>query len=382
MDRVGIVAAGHVGFWPVSPGRSYKELCFAAAAAAYREAGIDPRRDVDSFVCASEDYLEGTSIFDAYVPDQIGGALRPVQTVAGDGLMALATGVMLIRSGIAEVVAVEAHSKVSDVATLASIVAFGFDPVFERPLLGGPGNPEALSGLHPWGVAGLEMRAFLAASATAPADCAEVVVTNRTRALGNPAAAYGAALDAGEVLASPMVADPLHALECPQTADGAVVVVLAAEARARALSPVPVWVDGLGWSTGSPSLSSRRWGEAAYAVPAVERAYRQAGISAPAEQLQVAEVDDTFAYKQLQHAAVLGLDGAGAAVNPSGGSLGRGYLFEANGLARVADLVAQLRGEAGACQVGAASRGVAQSWRGVPTSTSAVAVLSTDRPAT
>ena len=74
----------------------------------------------------------------------------------------------------------------------------------------------------------------------------------------------------------------------------------------------------------------------------------------------------------------LGLRHGRAPVNPSGGSLGRGYLFEANGLARVADVVAQLRGQAGACQVDGARRGLVQSWRGVPTSTGAVAVLSVD----
>ena len=144
MDRVGIVATGQVGFTSISPGVSYKELTFEAAMRAYASAGIDPRRDVDSFVCASEDFLEGTSIFDEYVPDQLGAAQRPVQTVAADGLVAVATGVMLIRSGVAEVVACEAHSKASDIVTLPDILAFALDPVFERPL-----------GVHPWFVAGL-----------------------------------------------------------------------------------------------------------------------------------------------------------------------------------------------------------------------------------
>src|SRR5882724_11700378 len=109
---------------------------FEAASRAYDDCGIDPRRDVDSFVCASEDFLEGTSIFDEYVPDQLGAAQRPVQTVAADGLVAVAT--------------CEAHSKASDIVTLPDILAFALDPVFERPL-----------GVHPWFVAGLEMTSFL-----------------------------------------------------------------------------------------------------------------------------------------------------------------------------------------------------------------------------
>ncbi|MGQ0797015.1 MAG: hypothetical protein ACT4OI_04010 [Methanobacteriota archaeon] len=46
---------------------------------------------------------------------------------------------------------------------------------------------------------------------------------------------------------------------------------------------------------------------------------------------------------------------------------------------RVAELVAQLRGEAGRCQVDGARVGVAQSWRFVPTATGAVAVLGVAR---
>lgn len=365
LDRVGIVATGHVGYSSMSPGVSYKELMFQAASRAYARAGLDPRTQIDSFVCASEDLLEGTSIFDEYVPDQLGAVQRPVQTVAADGLFALATGVMLIRSGVAQVVACEAHSKASDIVTLPDILAFALDPVFERPL-----------DLHPWFVAGLDMAAFLARSGRSVEECWEVAAANRRLALRVVEAAYGADITAEDVGASPLVSDPLRELDCAGEADGAVVVVLAAEERARALSSRPVWIDGTGWSTESPSLSSRTWGSAEYALRAARRAYDQAGIAA--EDIDVAEVDDTFSYKQLQHADALGLlpaKGGRVAVNPSGGSLGRGNLFEANGLARVAEVFAQLRGEAADHQVEGSLRGVAQSWRGVPTSTGAVAVL-------
>jgi fermentation-respiration switch protein FrsA (DUF1100 family) len=123
---------------------SYKELTFEAALRAYDDAGIDPRKDVDSFVAVSEDFWEGTSIFDEYVPDQIGGALRPVHTVSADGLFAVATAVMVIRSGAARVVAVEGHSKASDVLSLGSIHQFALDPVYNRPL---NVSPLAVAGL-------------------------------------------------------------------------------------------------------------------------------------------------------------------------------------------------------------------------------------------
>jgi acetyl-CoA C-acetyltransferase len=386
VDRVAIVGVGHAGFAPITAGVSYKELMFEAAARAYEDCGIDPRRDVDSFVCASEDFLEGTSIFDEYVPDQIGAALRPVQTVAADGLMALATGVMLVRSGAAEVVAVEAHSKASDILTLPHIVEFALDPVFERPL-----------GVHPWYVAGLDMNRFLEAwprGGATEEQCAAVVAKNRRNAMSNPLASYGAAATVEDVLASPATFWPLKALDCSGQADGVVVAVIAGERRARSLSDRPVWVDGIGWSTEAPSLGSRTWGRAVYAEQAARRAYAQAGISAPAAGVDFAEIDDSFSYKELAHLEALGLARPGEAgtltmegrtgpdgelpVNVSGGSLGIGNLFEANGLAKVLEVVLQLRGDAGERQLDGVRVGLAQSWRGVPTTTGAVGVLSVD----
>lgn len=85
--------------------------------------------------------------------------------------------------------------------------------------------------------------------------------------------------------------------------------------------------------------------------------------------IDAAEVDDTFAYKQLQHLDALGLAGLDPArVNRSGGALGEGYLHEANGLARTLGAVEQLR-------AGEARAAVVQSWRGVPSTSAAVAVL-------
>ena len=55
-------------------------------------------------------------------------------------------------------------------------------------------------------------------------------------------------------------------------------------------------------------------------------------------------------------------------VNRSGGALGEGHLHEATGLARALACVERLR-------AGDARVAVAQSWRGVPSTTSAVAVL-------
>jgi acetyl-CoA C-acetyltransferase len=383
-DRVAIVGVGHSGFAPITAGLSYKELTFEAAVRAYDDAGIDPRKDVGSFVAVSEDFWEGTSIFDEYVPDQIGAALRPVHTVSADGLFGIATAVMLIRSGRAEVVAVEGHSKASDVLTLGHIHQFAMDPVLNRPL-----------GVSPVAVAGLEMNRYLEITGTTEGQCALVVEKNRRNALDNPVAAYPGDVSAADVVASGPLWWPLRELDAAQRADGCVVVVLAGSGRARELTDAPVWVAGVGWSSGSASLESRSWEEADYVRAAADRAYRMAGVGSAARDVDLAEVDDTYSYRELMHLEALRLARPGEAgemleegywgrdgelpVNVSGGSLGQGYLFEGNGLARTLECVLQLRAEAGERQVEDAGVAVAQSWRGIPTTSAAVAVFASDQ---
>ncbi|MGH2682269.1 MAG: thiolase C-terminal domain-containing protein [Actinomycetota bacterium] len=382
-DRVAIIGVGHAGFAPITAGLSYKEQTFEAALRAYDDAGIDPRRDVDSFVAVSEDFWEGTSIFDEYVPDQLGAALRPVQTVSADGLYGIATAVMLIRSGAAGVVVVEGHSKASDILTLGHIHQFALDPVLNRPL-----------DVSPHAVAGLEMTSYLDATGTTEEQCALVVEKNRRNALDNPRAAYPTEVAAEDVADSEPLWWPLKRLDVAARADGAIVLVLAEEGRARDLTDVPVWIVGVGWSSGSPTLESREWGAADYVGAAADRAYRTAGVSSPPRDVDLAEVDDLYSYRELMSVEALRLAHPGEAgplleegsfardgelpVNVSGGSLGQGNLFEANGLAKAMECVLQLRGEADERQVEGAGVAVAQSWRGVPTTSAAVAVFASD----
>ena len=345
--RVTVAGIGWSGFSPTTEGTSYKELMFEAARRSYADAGVDPRTEVDSFVCCSEDIEEGTSIFDEYVPDQLGAVQRPVHTVASDGLFGLATAVMLIRSGVASTVAVEAHSKSSDVVTLGRVDRFAMDPVLNRPL-----------GVPATALAGLEMRRWLHVSGRSEEECAAVATRNRHHAVENPRASYADVSDPTPVF------DPLTREQSAETIDGCVVLVLTTEDRAPADA---VFVDGVGWSQDAPSVESREWDRAVAAERAGRAAYERAGI-APRD-VELAEVDDTFAYKQLQHLEALGLgDLDPDRVNRSGGALGEGHLREGNGLARALAVVERLR-------AGDARVGVAQSWRGVPSTSAAVAVM-------
>ncbi len=379
--HVAIVGVGWTGFQPTTPDQSYKELMYSAAVQAYADAGVDPRRDIESFVTVAEDFHEGTSIFDEYVPDQLGAALKPVHTITGDGLHGLATAYMLVRTGQFDLVAVEGHSKASNLLTLAEVTTYAQDPVLNRPLQ-----------LNTHFVAGMEMNRYLHESGATRNQCAAVVVKNRQNALKNPTAPFGAALTMDEVLAGPPLAWPLGRRETSSHADGAIVMVLASEKAARSLSDQPVWIRGIGWCSDSPSLESRVWAQAIYTREAARRAYRQAGIDNPQQFVDFAEVDDTYAYKELQHLEATGLCRQGEAgplteegftahggelpVNVSGGSLGMGHLLDATGLARALEVVLQLRGVAGPRQLKEANVGLVQSWRGVPTTSGVVAVLS------
>src|SRR5438309_2107022 len=111
--RVGIIGVGMTAFRPSTPEYSWKELMFEAASRAYADAGVDPRTEVDSFVTCAEDYYEGFGIFDEFTPDQIGGALRPVCTVTGDGLQGLANAFMQLQTGLIDVAVVEPRSDVT-----------------------------------------------------------------------------------------------------------------------------------------------------------------------------------------------------------------------------------------------------------------------------
>ncbi len=382
-ERVAVVGLGLKAAKPTSEHLSYKEMMFEAAQVAYADAGIEAH-EIESFVTCAEDFTEGVSIFDEYTPDQLGAVQKPMHTLTQDGLHGVADAVMQIRSGLVDLVVVEAHSKGSNLENANYLFDYALDPLYCRPL-----------NMNPHAIAGLEMNTFLHHGGITQEQCAHVVAKNRGHALKNVAAAYPMRLGPDDVLASPYISYPLREAEVARTADGCVVVVLASENRARSLTGRAIWVRGVGFGNDSPTLESRDWINAEYVRTAAAMAYRQAGIHEVANEIDLFEVDDTYAYKELQHLVALGLyehpAAAGKAaegghhgatgkmpVNVSGGALGMGYMFEATGLYRLAEIVLQLRGEAGPRQLDKAKAGLVQSWRGVPTTSGAVVILGSE----
>jgi acetyl-CoA C-acetyltransferase len=370
MGRVAIIGVGYTPFRATSPDSSYRELVFEAAQRVYNDASVEPK-DIDTFISVAEDYTEGVSIFDEYTPDQVGAVLKPMHTITGDGIHGIAAAYMLIATGTVKIALVESHSKASNIVNENIVRAYALDPVLARPL-----------GLNPIFIAGIEARALLEAGLFDENTLAHVVIKNRKNALLNPIAAYPANLTKDIVLSSPYISEPLREVDISQYADGAICLILASEDVARAYKN-PVWLSGIGWCS-EGHLETRDFLNPVYAQESVKQAYKMAGVNEPRKDLDFAEVDDTYSYKEIVHLEALYIAKKGRAryiyddfpVNPSGGSLGAGHLNEATGLAKVLFAAMQLRGEAGGFQIKKdLKRCVCMSWRGIPTATGAVAIL-------
>jgi acetyl-CoA C-acetyltransferase len=371
--RVAIIGIGYEGFRPCVADLSTREMMFEASSKAYDDAGVDPRKDISSFISCDEDLWEGWSITDEMVPDQIGGAKKPVCTVPGDGLLGIGHGVMQVMAGVGDVVAVESHFKASDVLDKGEVERMGIEPTYLRPL--GVSNDL---------LAGLEMDLFLRGSSFTRSDCSEVSAASKQRALKNPRASYSASINAGDVEEAREVSSPLRTLDKAQFADCAVTVVLASDTWARKRRLEPVYIDGVAWSSSTPWYE-RGGADASYAEQTIRDVFKRSGLPRDASGLDFMEVDDTYSYKLLQH--LIAISGSsrrakellpllGKRVNPSGGSLGVGYFAEATGLHRLLEAVLQLRGQAGPLQVRGAKKCLVFSWRGHPTATGAAVILS------
>ena len=408
--RVCVIGIGHTNFNSMTPDIQWKEIMYEACQKAYMDAGIDARKDVDSFITCAEDYWEGFSIFDEFVPDQVGALLRPCCTVCGDGLQGLGNAYMQIMTGYLDVVAVEVHSKASDLLTYGDIILHALDPRFERLVSGPverpnyagspeypPENPKHLVGssdenerIHPYFLAGLEMQHYLRKTNTTEEQCASVVVKNKKNAFFNPYADYEAKISIEDVMKSEYLFKPVKSLDISLLVDGAICFVLADDKTAKSLGVDPIYLAGFGYGSETPWLATRGM-DAGYATMAAKMAYKMAGITEPKKEIDVIEVDDRFSYKELQHLEALGFARPGEAghlveegvleingslpTNTSGGSLGVGNCLEATGMQRALEIVTQLRGHAGKRQVSDVEIGIAQSWRGIPSGTGAVAIF-------
>jgi benzoylsuccinyl-CoA thiolase BbsB subunit len=176
-----------------------------------------------------------------------------------------------------------------------------------------------------------------------------------------------------EVLASPSIADPLTRLSCCPNSDGAAAVILASEKVARRYTDAPVKIAASVLVSGVRTPYGIVDDKSEMSIRAARKAYEIAGVGP--DEVDVCEMHDPFTIAEIIHYEDLSFCkpgeggrfvaegrsaiGGEVAVSPSGGLLAKGHPLGATGVAQVAELFWQLRGEAGGYQVPGAKVGLA-----------------------
>ncbi|RLC65837.1 MAG: thiolase domain-containing protein, partial [Chloroflexi bacterium] len=195
---------------------------------------------------------------------------------------------------------------------------------------------------------------------------AKVAVKNHANATLNPKAQFRREISVEAVLNSPMVAEPLHVLDCSPMTDGAAAVVLAPMEKAKDYCDKPIKIIASEQASDTLSLHGRkRFDSIPASMEAANKAYKKAGIK-PSD-IDVAEVHDCFTIAEIMAIEDLGFVKKGEGgkamdegltelkgeipVNTSGGLKARGHPIGATGIAQANEIVLQLRQEAGERQV-------------------------------
>ncbi len=218
-------------------------------------------------------------------------------------------------------------------------------------------------------------RNHMAKYGTTKEQFARVAVKNHFNGSLNPHAQYRERYSLEDILASPMVAEPLTRLMCAPIGDGAAAAILVSADGAPQYTTKPVWVRASVLVSGSDTRAQ----DGGIAARAARQAYETAGLG-PAD-LDVLEVHDASAPAELLLYEELGLcaEGEGGRlidegvtelggrlpVNTSGGLLAKGHPVGATGVAQIYEIWLQLRGEAGDRQVEGAKVGMTENGGGM-----------------
>jgi acetyl-CoA acyltransferase len=214
------------------------------------------------------------------------------------------------------------------------------------------------------GLYSMQLRGWMEKTGVKKEHFAKVTVKNMYNGSLNPYAQFQKPVTVEEVLASRVVAEPLHQFMCSTMGDGAAAVIVCAKGMARKFTSKPL-IDIAACELVSGSYIFPGEQHEPISTRAAQRAYEKAGIGP--EDVQVAEVHDAMAPAELKLYEELGLCKTGEAgrmidegrtaltgtvpVNPSGGLAAKGHPVAATGLAQIAEIVWQMRGEAGPRQV-------------------------------
>lgn len=379
--RVGICAVAQTTYERDKWYERFQGMCLEVLESLLGQTGLDFAEDtgINMTISVSDDVFDARTISDNGLTDVLGGQMRCEEKVAQEGIQAVYYGLAAILSGHQDVVLVIGHCKESQGKSRNMVTHLAFDPFYTRPV-----------GMDFLAAAGLQARAWQRESGVTEEALADAVVRARMNATHNPYTQQVETVTAEEVMASPMITDPIRELHAYPVSDGAVGLILASEERAKKLCKNPVWIDGVGNCMDSFFLGDRELASNFALKKAAERAYKRAGISDPKGAFDVIEVADQYAYQQGLWMEGLGLAESGARwlagknngpdkarVNPSGGMLAGNPLM-LGGLVRAAEAATQLMGNAGERQVEGAKRALAHGVMGPAGQFHSVAVLSRD----
>ncbi len=367
--RAAVIGAGHTRFGVLDDGPRTLIRSAVDRAVASVDRGID-RRSIGSGYLATLGF-GGWQIGNAsaLLGEEAGAPGLPsvrIENACASGAFALHAGVHAIQAGAAEIVLVVGVEKMTDVSNARRRFWLG---------VSGDTEWERQAGLTFAGVYGLIADRYLATHRVPREALAAVAVKNHRNGALNPNAHFQKPVSREQAMAGAPVADPLGLYDCCPVSDGAAAVLLASPDIAGRYTDTPVYVDGIGAASDRLAIqerddltrfeATRRASDAAFRSAAVERSA-----------ISFLEVHDCFTIAELLGLEDLGFAGRGEAgaltlsgatardgrlpVNPDGGLKAKGHPIGATGVSQAYEVFLQLRGEAGARQVPAPRRALAQ----------------------
>lgn len=285
--------------------------CFAEV---YAELGIN-QHDIGFWCSGSSDYLAGRAFSFISAIDSI-GAVPPINEshVEMDAAWALYEAYIKVLTGQVDTALVYGFGK-SSAGTLRRVLALQTDPYTVAPLV-----PDAVS------LAGLQARLGLDSGKWTQEQMAQVALDSFAAAARVDSEKPAKSVD--ELLSRPFFADPLHRHDIAPVTDGASVIVIAADERARELRERPAWITGFEHRIETPVIGARDLTSSP--STAASAAVATGGDNGS---IDVAEIYAPFSHQQLILTEAIGLKPS-VTVNPSGGALAANPMFS-TGLERV-----------------------------------------------
>jgi acetyl-CoA C-acetyltransferase len=380
MDSIAIVGVAQTKYERRKKDETFYDMVYEVTKGVLEDSGLN-LKDIDNVITISNDFMDGRTISSMAVGEAAGAHDKNISTVEGDGTFGAFYGAMRVLAGFKTTLVV-AHSKGSE-GDIKYITNSMFDPIYQRSL-----------GLEAISSSALQANAYMEKYGLAETDFAQVSVKNHKNAKNNPFSQLPMDLTVDDVMQSKKISDPIKLLDCSPISDGSAAIIIANEEMAQKARNKPVWIKGMAHCTDDYFIGDRDLADPKSLRDAAIRAYRMAGISNPQEEIDVVELYDAFSYMEPLWLEGMGFCDPGQGgkmidlgittmdgklpVNPSGGVLSAHAILVA-GLARIIEVVLQLRDDAGPRQIQGAKKALAHGINGPCGQSHCVWVLSRDK---